>query len=177
MECVRKFTHLYSFFVYTVLTCVVVVVVTAGTVHSDDHCPQGFSAKSYKKTRACLWVSREKLTFAAARSRCHGKGGTLMSVKTLDKLELLRSLGQNFWIGLDDQDEEGVFVWHDDESVLDPEFAKQIFYQGEPSSSASADDCVEYRFFKMRRLTVDTCNHSLPFVCESEPYNDEQHSN
>ncbi|GFO46458.1 Zinc finger protein [Plakobranchus ocellatus] len=64
------------------------------------------------KTVTCVKMIRPATTYNQASSLCAASGGYLAYVKTVDKPAMVVSLsqGNDFWIGLDDQVTEGVYV-------------------------------------------------------------------
>lgn len=90
-----------------------------------------------------------------------------MSVKTLDKLQILRTLRGNndVWIGLDDLTNEGEFVWKEDGSIMTSDEKNLLFPPTEPSGNAIRDeDCVHIKSTSL--LNDNLCNRGMPWVCE-----------
>ncbi|GFS06050.1 CD209 antigen [Elysia marginata] len=114
----------------------------------------------------CLRDITAKANFDIARSTCVSYGGFLISIKTVEKLELFKSItsGQDRWVGLDDIDVEGQFVWHGDGSNLTAVQEKAVFSSGEPNNLGE-EDCVQFRAH-VQKLNDLPCHHKFGFVCE-----------
>uniref|UniRef100_A0A2C9M6Q8 Apple domain-containing protein n=1 Tax=Biomphalaria glabrata TaxID=6526 RepID=A0A2C9M6Q8_BIOGL len=105
-------------------------------------------------------------------------GSTLMSVKYVEKLDILKTyVTSSVFIGLDDTVKEGTFIWHDDGTVLNRELMLQIFNSGEPNNSNGKEDCVNYdigsklfndidcsalrNYRSVNKLTIQTISYSI----------------
>ncbi|XP_055869541.1 collectin-11-like [Biomphalaria glabrata] len=93
-------------------------------------------------------------------------GSTLMSVKYLEKLDILKTyVTSSVYVGLDDTVKEGTFIWHDDGTVLNRELMLQIFNSGEPNNSNGKEDCVNYDIGSKLFNDID-CSELRNYVCE-----------
>ncbi|KAH9490013.1 hypothetical protein Btru_045033, partial [Bulinus truncatus] len=103
----------------------------------------GFTVETNGHTFACLWWSNVTKNFTNAKLDCQARDSILATFKSLEKFQILQRKKEIIYIGLDDMEVEGVFRWHDDGSVLDSTYMKQIFRTGQPDYFTN-DDCVQY---------------------------------
>ncbi|CAG5129956.1 unnamed protein product [Candidula unifasciata] len=130
---------------------------------------KNFSVLSYLKTTACLALFGPK-TYMEADADCQSKGAYLISVKTLEKYKLMlfNLTGvRNSWIGCDDKESEGRFIWKEDGQVLTKE-EYGLFAPGEPNNYRGAEDCVTILNSAVGLFDYN-CSYSQYYVCEM-PY-------
>lgn len=77
----------------------------------------------YGSSDACVGRFISYFNYSTAIEFCHTKGAVLMSVQTNDRLEILRAVGGSFdfWVGLEDREVEGRYVWQGDGTVMTEE--------------------------------------------------------
>ena len=80
------------------------------------------------------------ITWSDARQECISRGYDLATITTLEENSLLFSLtsGSSCWIGINDIDNEGTFVWADGS-----ESTYRQWDSGEPSDAGGNEDCGE----------------------------------
>ncbi|KAI8747766.1 C-type lectin-related protein 4 [Biomphalaria glabrata] len=129
-------------------------------------CKPGFKKVTDGLLFACLWTSPYAMSLDGAREDCKDKGAHLLTLKTYEKKKLLQKNNptKSIWIGLNDQEYEGKFVWEDDNSVCDYSCRQRIFLIGEPNN-VSNEDCVEYSPEK-HGLNDVFCSDTKYFICE-----------
>ncbi|KAH9496401.1 hypothetical protein Btru_012528 [Bulinus truncatus] len=86
----------------------------------------GFNVETKGQTSACLWWSNTHSNFTNAVDDCKAKASILATFKTYEKFQMLKN-NTEYYIGLDDMGDEGIFRWHDDGSVLDSNYSKNVF--------------------------------------------------
>ncbi|KAI8791708.1 C-type lectin mannose-binding isoform [Biomphalaria glabrata] len=134
------------------------------------YCPtdRGFNEVAINNTKLCAFVSNTTANYTTATSICKQKNGLLMTVKTPERINILKALMKNdrfVYIGLDDIVKEGNFVWSDGTLLSQTEMA--IFNVGSPTPTNSAEDCVVYsRIYGANDLS---CNNLQQYVCEFIP--------
>ncbi|KAI8777955.1 CD209 antigen protein 2, partial [Biomphalaria glabrata] len=68
----------------------------------------------------CLWLSNVTANYNDSLKACRDLGSTLYTLKVPEKLSILldavEALNDDFWIGLNDIQKDGVFRWVDDGS-------------------------------------------------------------
>merc|ERR1719419_1492186 len=65
----------------------------------------------------CYRVSESKMSWVDALDYCRDISGDLASIHSTEENEFLNSMGCYCWIGLNDIDNEGEFVWSDGSDV------------------------------------------------------------
>ncbi|CAL1548328.1 unnamed protein product, partial [Lymnaea stagnalis] len=107
------------------------------------------------------------LNYTQAHEACQAKGAVLTSVKTFDKLTIVRSLviGNMAWVGADDLGKQGSFTWKLDFSTLTNETLKSVFAPGEPNNAGGNEHCVQY-YYVNKMLNDDKCSIRYGYVCE-----------
>ncbi|KAK0040639.1 C-type lectin mannose-binding isoform [Biomphalaria pfeifferi] len=138
--------------------------------YSVFYCPtdRGFNEVAINNTRLCAFVSNTTANYYTAASICKQNNGLLMTVKTPERVNLLKALMRNnscVYIGLDDIVQEGNFVWSDGTLLSQTEMA--IFNVGTPTPTNSAEDCVVY--YRIYGANDLSCNKLQQYVCEFIP--------
>jgi hypothetical protein len=109
---------------------------------------------------SCYAISPEPSTWSRALVACAGWGGSLVSINSSAESDwLTATVDVTIWIGANDRQREGTFVW----SNGDP-FQFELFAAGEPDNTFGVQDCVERRVDSSWNDRV--CSVENPFVCE-----------
>jgi len=100
-------------------------------------CPDGWTSTWLNQ---CYLMSPNKMNWFQAQEFCWGQNGFLAEVKTRDQQSSLYFLPSelNFWIGLNDIENEGKFVWAEGHEEMN--FSNWI--PGQPNNSGGEEDCV-----------------------------------
>ncbi|KAI8491233.1 hypothetical protein Bbelb_308660, partial [Branchiostoma belcheri] len=120
----------------------------------------------------CFWSSsrKQRLTYAAALQACQSNGGTLIMIKDsathtfimdhLKKKSVKGGKERRFWMGLDDLNDENVFLWNDGT----PLGAFNRF----KSSPHKIRDCVTLwkKSSRAPRWYIKPCTNSYPYICQ-----------
>ncbi|XP_055884266.1 hemolymph lipopolysaccharide-binding protein-like isoform X2 [Biomphalaria glabrata] len=135
---------------------------------AHDQCGTGFFSdfKIEKEGDVvmCLRWSSWPNTFAGAKKYCLIRGTRLGVFNTWDKMKILQRQNNVTFVGLDDLQTEGKFIWHNGEQLENPR-SSGFFNLNEPSNSEGVEDCV---VLQGRLLNDVPCTMSYLFVCELE---------
>ncbi|KAI8785224.1 CD209 antigen [Biomphalaria glabrata] len=129
----------------------------------------GFEQVFYESARMCLFWSSDTKTFADAKADCKARGARLGVFKGADKMALLTSQfniwSRDIWIGLDDIQNEGTFVWHDG-TVLDKKDYYPLYFDiKNPNDYENNQDCVQL-WNESSKMDDDMCYVAKHYVCE-----------
>ena len=103
-----------------------------------------------------------------SRASCQTWGGDLASIDSESENEALGSIRDptesECWIGLNDMDSEGIFVWSDGSTS-----SYRNWYPGEPNNFFFSEDCVENDFRENLDWNDEDCSSSLRcYYCSSQ---------
>ncbi|KAI4893830.1 hypothetical protein NFI96_032177 [Prochilodus magdalenae] len=108
------------------------------------------------------YISTERKSWSDSRQDCRQIGADLVTINSRRKkdfIEILRQ-GQMAWIGLSDQDREGVWKWVDGSALT-----TGFWRSGEPNSAAGDEDCVvtdsNWADYPCSGLFVGICEKSV----------------
>ncbi|XP_078598285.1 neuropilin-2-like [Branchiostoma floridae x Branchiostoma japonicum] len=119
----------------------------------------------------CFWSGSfrtPRLNYMAAKQACQDEGGTLAMIKdeatqTFLRAHLRSTSGhrqRSYWIGLDDLNTEGTFLWNDGTPLGDYD----KFRSDAPNESR---DCVTlWRTRRSARWDIKDCNTRRPYICQ-----------
>jgi hypothetical protein len=116
------------------------------------------------------WVCREGMDWSTGEGVCEGFGGTLAVITSTEENDLVMdgvadaSRYQCFWLGLDDTDTEGTFVWVDGSPLTFTGWASS-----EPSDVWGYEDCVGTQSYGGIGWADYGCTNWCGFVCEFPP--------
>nr|KAI8748073.1 collectin-10-like [Biomphalaria glabrata] len=140
----------------------------------SDDAYDGFSLRALNETTANVARYNKKVNYTVAQETCQCMKSSLYVPKTTDKFQLLLALlntssGVNHWIGMNDIEIEGQFVWTDDGQVVDKGLMLELFEDGKPDNYGGLEDCVMITFYKLKgRSFLDDlyCTANRSFICE-----------
>ena len=126
--------------------------------------------RTWRGERAYLVCNGENLDYDLAREFCQAHGGDLAMVETeAEHLFLQGVSGATLWIGLDDRETEGTFLWVDSSA---PEVT--AWREGEPNDHGEGEDCVAYTGSGADRGWNDyPCDTQRGFLCEAPAVREE----
>ncbi|XP_078594587.1 uncharacterized protein LOC144872390 isoform X2 [Branchiostoma floridae x Branchiostoma japonicum] len=123
----------------------------------------------------CYKLSTEKANFRDAQSVCEKEGGRLATIPNkytnnylLSKIRHLQGYKDGYWIGLNDIENEGTFVWSDGSTLQ--AYSDWIGRQPDNRIQRSdGEDCVIMRSEGTGEMWNDMgCEFKAHFVCEKE---------
>ena len=116
----------------------------------------------------CAKIVLGKFNYNQSESACNETSSSRLFVAdSVAKLELLRQEAgdpSGLWVGMDDREEEGRYVWADGRIVTQLEF-DVLFYPGEPNNYRGREDCV---CLKQNYVVLndESCHGMFGYVCE-----------
>ncbi|XP_061551940.1 lactose-binding lectin l-2-like [Phycodurus eques] len=128
-------------------------------------CPKGWT----RLNERCFLVVDKLENFADAEIACLSLGGNLASIRNAVEDEVVSALivrfasTENAWIGYNDIDTEGTFVWTDG---TPPNTFNDFI--GVPSNPN--DDCVQTFGTTLSNWDDLDCDLTVPFVCATNVY-------
>ncbi|XP_052085147.1 uncharacterized protein LOC127722298 [Mytilus californianus] len=118
--------------------------------------------------RSCYHFQfKSKMTWNAAKTDCHRKGGFLVKIDNTVENWFLKSfiiVAKNpghVWIGAHDSVQESRFIWESDNTVL----TYTDWNPGEPNN-AGEEDCVHMSSALTYKWNDIQCSHKFSFICE-----------
>ncbi|XP_063438093.1 pulmonary surfactant-associated protein D-like isoform X2 [Mytilus trossulus] len=118
--------------------------------------------------RSCYYFQfKSKMTWNAAKTDCHRKGGFLVKIDNTVESWFLKSfiiIDKNpghVWIGAHDSVQESRFIWESDNTVL----TYTDWNTGEPNN-AGQEDCAHMNSGAKYKWNDIQCSHKFSFICE-----------
>lgn len=136
-----------------------------GVLDSSASCPCNFETFGENSYYFC---ENTTLQWRWADFACSFTGYELVSVGSEEENlfiyeKAITLSGGRWWIGLNDQDQEGTWEWSNGDS-----FVYEAWANAEPNNSGN-EDCVELNRFGDETWNDISCNQSLRFICEASP--------
>jgi hypothetical protein len=129
-----------------------------------DTCPASWTAAGGR----CYLQEASRRDWTSARQRCVDLGGDLASIRSPDELaEVSAVMTMDVWIGGNDRDVEGTFVWSSGEP-----WDYQTWADGtSPFGQSWTRDCVSLDRAEGGLPVFDTrfCGEKLALLCERAP--------
>ncbi|KAI4901115.1 hypothetical protein NFI96_007965, partial [Prochilodus magdalenae] len=97
------------------------------------------------------YISTEKKSWSDSRQDCRQRGADLVIINSTEEQDFTKMLtqGEKVWIGLTDQDTEGVWRWVDGLALT-----TGFWRSGEPNSKAGDEDCVVIVIYRVAAVCV-----------------------
>ncbi|KAH9513816.1 Low affinity immunoglobulin epsilon Fc receptor [Bulinus truncatus] len=129
----------------------------------------GYNSSIMKTYGLCLYASKSPVTFSSARSECDKRQGQLVTLKTMSRklalLDAMKSVSfSECWVGLNDMQTEGVYVWSDGSKVTTSERA-MLFAAGQPDNNNTSEDCGAMKL-SVKGVDDITCTSLRYYFCE-----------
>ncbi|XP_078030297.1 C-type lectin domain family 4 member E-like [Epinephelus lanceolatus] len=113
----------------------------------------------------CYFLSTRSDSWEKGRQDCRDRGADLVVINTLEEQEFITQIiRSNTWIGLNDRDKEGTWMWTDGTPLT------VAYWRGWPDNWRE-EDCVEILAGKKTRENWNDlrCDTSKPWICEKMP--------
>ncbi|CAL1525996.1 unnamed protein product [Lymnaea stagnalis] len=122
-----------------------------------------------KDSTTCLWVVQSPISSTEAQDSCKSYNGHLYTMRSTEKSDILKRANlvpnNEYWIGLNDREEENVFRWVDNGEIMSQEQRIRLFKPNQPDNADSGEDCVVYDQ-RTQRLHDDKCHRQKAYICE-----------
>ncbi|XP_037802412.1 protein rtoA-like [Penaeus monodon] len=126
-------------------------------------CPEGWNLYD----RSCYHVSTEKGSWDEGQQYCRSVNSTYAKISDHDENTFVVSLlTDTTWIGLEDQDKEGIYFW-DGDSIPKSSDSYADWGDGEPNNFRN-EDCVEINAFIGYFWNDKKCSTERMFACKRE---------
>lgn len=144
-----------------------------GTVSYADDCPQGWApAPISVQNEICYKKLTDTAKYNNGAKLCtlEDPRATMAMPKTDQEIKAVATkvlAGEYAWIGLDDGDDEGVFVFNDGDPLVLSDYRSNPWYTGSPVSDTNVN-CVKVWYQKERsyKLIDEVCSVKLNIVCQ-----------
>ncbi|XP_067217607.1 CD209 antigen-like protein C isoform X1 [Chanodichthys erythropterus] len=130
-------------------------------------CEDGWTAHHGK----CYFFSSTKKTWFESRDSCVASGAHLVTINNKEVQDFLASkIDQTSWIGLNDLDTEGHWVWMNGQTLTETQlefwFVKDSG-EREPDNSGEEDcACMGYESYFLNSWFDASCNSKKKYICE-----------
>ena len=118
---------------------------------------------------ATYWICPTPRDYEGAQAHCAAQGARMVKIDSREENDAVYAAAQavreqDYWLGMDDRDEEGTFLWADGSPV---EFER--WHAGEPNDWGEGEDCAA--FWSDDHWNDYYCDRELGVICEalSEP--------
>ncbi|XP_078607783.1 uncharacterized protein LOC144879831 isoform X2 [Branchiostoma floridae x Branchiostoma japonicum] len=131
------------------------------------NCPTGYVAFNNK----CYFISTTAKTFDDAATDCDARNrAKLACVRDLATHNWLKSriLRQHYWIGLNDRQTEGTFVYSDGEELGRDSGTFRPFFNGHGWNN-QGNDCVYMNRGRGHSWVVWLCSRRMRYICQINP--------
>ncbi|CAL1536388.1 unnamed protein product [Lymnaea stagnalis] len=144
--------------------------VTEGDLYLCDNCQPYPKFVGYENgsTKVAYMYDDDFLTYADATTACNRTNSHLFVPDTLEKVRLFYTIidaSYYTWIGLDDRNAEGKFVWANTGFEIVPRLKNLTFASGQPDNNLDSEDCVHHQP-GATGFNDGNCSAVMRFVCE-----------
>ncbi|XP_067143283.1 macrophage mannose receptor 1-like isoform X1 [Centruroides vittatus] len=130
-------------------------------IETNKNCQKGYS--NYRN--ACYRLVKQRNSWSEAEKQCRQENGHLVSINDNFEFAFLynfvRDVKEDLWIGLRDEDGDGIYSWTDD--------WPNLFLAWEKRPGQSKTPKCTYMNNSTRLWNVDNCKLYLPYVCKVTP--------
>lgn len=112
--------------------------------------------------------STTKLSWRDSRQYCRQRGSDLIIINSREEQEFANTFEEHRWIGLTDQESEGVWKWVDGSRL---NMSTSFWHSEEPNDANGNEDCAEIQFHNVFKNWNDvSCSVKIYFICEKKPF-------
>eukprot|EP00058_Branchiostoma_floridae_P019989 XP_002605479.1 hypothetical protein BRAFLDRAFT_92896 [Branchiostoma floridae] len=137
-----------------------------------SRCYAGYIPDGYRERGGSYYklFRTEKKDQGSAQETCEADGGNLVSVKTSSLNNFLLDLmpeRENYWIGLNDKDSEGTWMWEDGSRLKSCDFTNWAPYEPNDNYGAyGGQDCIHLWAGSSFKWDDDECWKGKYFICQ-----------
>uniref|UniRef100_A0A672KC97 C-type lectin domain family 4 member F-like n=1 Tax=Sinocyclocheilus grahami TaxID=75366 RepID=A0A672KC97_SINGR len=126
------------------------------------------------------FFSSNKMDWSSSRAFCVSKGADLVTITSLtEQLFLASKIKDTYWIGLNDLDTEGLWVWVNNQTLNE---TGVLFWHGRDSEISEPDNwkeedltgencaLVNNYFNYLNNWFDSSCNSKRKFICEKKSF-------
>uniref|UniRef100_A0A3B3V380 CD209 antigen-like protein E n=1 Tax=Poecilia latipinna TaxID=48699 RepID=A0A3B3V380_9TELE len=134
--------------------------------HQLKTCPAGWRMFSC----SCYLLSASSGSWDEGRADCRTRGGDLVVINNDDEQTFLSTFtNKQTWIGLNDKETEGSWMWVDGTPLLTKYWATPQPDNGGGDPRWGEEDCVHIRTYDNVLWNDLKCSASFQWVCEKDP--------
>ena len=108
----------------------------------------------------CYFFSSNARTWYEALEACKSENSYMVELDYASEVQYVVGHGASFWVGANDKETEGIFIWQHSSKKVDAGFWKP----GEPNNHVGNEDCV--RIYSGGKTNDVPCMFKTKFVCE-----------
>ncbi|XP_036797745.1 CD209 antigen-like protein 2 [Oncorhynchus mykiss] len=123
-------------------------------------CPGGWR----KFDSSCYFLSIVSKTWKESRRDCLNRGGDLVIIQSREEQDYIKTFMVMSWIGLTDEDREGLWTWVDNTQLTTAEY----WHPGEPNGGRE-ENCGMI-WMNYDAWNDASCSAALPWICEKYAY-------
>ncbi|XP_060576126.1 perlucin-like protein [Ruditapes philippinarum] len=133
---------------------------------SGKPCPDDW----LKTSSSCYYFSTDSKNWTDALEACKAFDSKLVEISDIDEDNIMRTKARNvysnYWIGLTDQRDEGVWIWSGSNTRLTSEMYTN-WSPGQPDDARGrGEDCASLEKRYSFRWNDEECYMKLRYVCE-----------
>uniref|UniRef100_A0A8C7SRJ0 C-type lectin domain-containing protein n=1 Tax=Oncorhynchus mykiss TaxID=8022 RepID=A0A8C7SRJ0_ONCMY len=120
--------------------------------------------RDQKFDSSCYFLSIVSKTWEESRQDCLNRGGDLVIIQSREEQDYIKTFKVMSWIGLTDEDREGLWTWVDKAQLTTAEY----WHPGEPNGGRE-ENCGMI-WMNYDAWNDASCSAALPWICEKYAY-------
>lgn len=142
-------------------------IVLIKSVINDKHvlvCDEGWESFGTH----CYYLSSDSKTWDEALDFCKSKKSHMVEIdnKVIVDFLIQQCKGGVLWVGANDRETEGRFVWQNSKKPVSPE----LFYKNEPNNKLGNEHCAQFYCNRNGTLNDNRCDRTMNFVCQHSKF-------